>query len=73
MMEDKERTRIGEQGRSVYAMRPLSTLSLAYILERTGGVPARKSESNLLEVSNQPLVEGKNWVSPRMASRFLGS
>ena len=73
MMEDNQRTRIGEQGRSGCATRPLSTLSLIYTLERTWGVPARKSESNLLEVSNQPLVEGNDWISPRMASRFLES
>jgi len=73
MMGDNKRTRIGELGRGGYATQPLSTLSLVYLLKRTWGAPARKSEGDLLEVSNQPLAEGNNWIPPRMASRFLES
>lgn len=52
---------------------PCQFLAFDVNTKRTWSIPARESESNLVGVSNRPLIEGSDWIPPRTASRSLGS
>lgn len=73
-MENHRRTQIVEQGHSGCSTQPWAILSRCIRSKRMRMyVPARKSESDLFEVSHKPSVKGNNEIAPHTASRFLES